>query len=275
MDTQAIAVTGACAAVGNGACGQSPAPTPIGVYGGKQYYRSSFSVSISGLASYAWATSGSDIASPTITGAYTGANSGRQYTGANSTWSIWGVQFETNVFVSSYIPTTTGSANRAADKITANCPASSFPNGITGVVRGVTGQGVAAVNQTVWTICDDGTTSNYIQIYRNSSRQMVGIVVSGGVTQATLTMGTVADSTPFTVSLAVGTTTASASLNSGAPVTGTISSFPTGFTKTRFGEDESSATQCFCTISRATLYNSYLPMKTSSNDNHSLERNLA
>jgi len=82
------------------------------------FYRVVFSFSSAGLASGNIVIAGSSVSTAPTTSTVLGDT----YTGTSSTFYVWGAQVEQASFATSYIPTTTAAATRAADvlKITGN-----------------------------------------------------------------------------------------------------------------------------------------------------------
>lgn len=83
---------------------------------------------------------------------------------------------------------------------------------------------------------DDNSVGNSMRIMRASSRQANFVVESGGVTQANLATGTLADNTRFTLAARFGASNFGLSVNKGTPVTGASGSVPTGMTLGRAGQ---------------------------------------
>lgn len=86
---------------------------------------------------------------------------------------------------------------------------------------------------------DDETANNYRAIYYLSGR-MYAVAVSGGVTQASLDLGAVANNTNFSIAVRWADDDFAASINGGAIVADVSGTNPTGLTVARIGTDESS-----------------------------------
>jgi len=102
----------------------------------------------------------------------------------------FGAQGETGAFATSYIPTTTAAATRNADvwQTTETNPAA-YVVAVKFTPRYLVG------NHHVWH-ADDGTNSNRVSLYL-SGASLVLLVVSGGVTQANITIGTLVAGTTY------------------------------------------------------------------------------
>lgn len=146
----------------------------------------------------------------------------------------WGVQLETGAFPTSYIPTTSASATRAADIATmTGANFSSWWGAAVGTIA-VTATSPASGTRVVWQ-ADDGTANNRITIYTTGTTVMAD-VVTGGVTQASLNLGTITANTAFKVAMRYGANDFSASLNGAACVTDTAGTVPT-VDRARLGAD--------------------------------------
>ncbi len=89
----------------------------------------------------------------------------------------------------------------------------------------------------VWQI-DDGTENERYRIERNSSNEIHVIATDGGVDQADLNLGTVADLTDLKVAVRLAANDFAASLDGAAVVTDTSGTLPT-VTTSRLGMDTS------------------------------------
>ena len=161
--------------------------------------------------------------------------------GSNSTYNgdgssgahAWGSQVEQADFASSYISTVASSASRAADIPTAAVDAGSVG---TMLVLARTAPGVGSDAQ-VCVQWDDGTEDARLRVERNSSREIRVIVTDGGVEQANLNMGVVADSTVFLLAFRWAANDIAASLGGGSVVSDSSATIPTGLDTLRFGRD--------------------------------------
>jgi hypothetical protein len=153
------------------------------------------------------------------------------YTGnGTSGANLWGVQFEKLPFASSYIPTTSASASRAADGFKRT---RTNPTSITKLIKATTPPGVGT-EQTVWS-ADDGTDNNYIRVVYYSDGHIHVLVEAGGASQANLDMGAVAINTTFTLALTASTGNFAASINGGTAVSSSSGTMPTGLVNDRIG----------------------------------------
>lgn len=138
------------------------------------------------------------------------------------TMSIYGFAIEPLASATSYIPTTTVAVTRPADNLHYPFVA---PTQFSRVVSFITPSWLHS-NNTVWSL-DDGTTNNGFYLYlQTSNSHLILLVVSGGVTQASLDLGAVALSTAYTVTLAAKATSFRASLSGGAVVSVSAGSMP-------------------------------------------------
>ena len=161
----------------------------------------------------------------------------------------WGAQVEQAAFASTYIMTGASQATRASDVATASIDAGSVG---TQVILARTAPGIGSVSQVVsqW---DDGTENNRIRVERDSSRVIRVIVTDGGVEQANLNMGTIADSTVFLIALGWEANNFAASINGGSAVTDVSGTVPTGLDTKRFGRD-TAGEEWFGHLQRDNLY---------------------
>lgn len=170
------------------------------------------------------------------------------------TGSINRYQSETGTFPTPIITTVGASATRAADVITATLSSLSIPSAPTALswvinARTAFGTGTQVLGQV-----DDGTNSNRVYVYRDASTNIHCVVVVAGVTQADLSLGTVANDTAFGVAFAATTNDFAASLNGAAVVTDAVGTMPTGLTIKRFGSDTTAAGYWNRTIANDTMY---------------------
>lgn len=146
---------------------------------------------------------------------------GTSFTGnGTSSILIWGAQLETGLSATSYIPTVSATANRVADDIT--------KTGVSAIIGQSQGYIAAqfevrstGTDRTVYTVYEDA--NNHITLRVDTSRQLVGEVVSGGVTQATFTSSVLAENTKYAAVLSYSAGAVLLSLN-GAQVGATDTS---------------------------------------------------
>lgn len=170
------------------------------------------------------------------------------YTGTSQSVKLWGAQIEAGAFPTSYIPTTTTTVTRSADAVTGT--RAGTPSG--GIVLSAT-TALGAGTQTLWQ-WDDGTANNRIRVYRDSSNNIHFVVTSGGVDQADLNLGAVANNTAFKIAARWNTNSFGASLNGGAESTDVSGSVPTGLTTIRLGSDSTPGNFWNSTIKRETIF---------------------
>jgi hypothetical protein len=163
---------------------------------------------------------------------------------------LWGVQLELGAFASSYIPTTSAAVTRAKDDLSYTISSVLGATENTYFINARTARGPGT--QTYLSV-DDGTANERVTIQRNTSNQVHVFVVDGGVTQADLNLGVVANDTSFKVALRVKANDIAASLNGAAVVTDATATLPT-LTTLRVGEDHALANQAFAPIKTVVQY---------------------
>jgi hypothetical protein len=145
----------------------------------------------------------------------------------NSRLYGYGAQIEAGAFATSHIPTFGSTATRKADavQVALSSIASYDAAGNTLLVAARTPKAASATR--VLASLDDGTADERIRIERNTSSEIHCIVTDGGVAQADLNLGVVADDTDFAVALAWEANDIAACLDGGAIVTDTGATLPT------------------------------------------------
>lgn len=152
-------------------------------------------------------------------------------TGSGAT--VWGAQIEV-VPRTSYIPTTSTALSRVADlAIMTGTNFSSWWSAASGSL-------VVKARPPILGVCpiweaSDNTINNVIRIYSQDGTINV-LVMTGGVEQAFLTLGTITAGTEAAITLAYANNNFTASLNGGAPVSDLSGTVPT-LTQCRFGSD--------------------------------------
>ena len=143
---------------------------------------------------------------------------------------IWGAQLEAGAFATSYIPTTTAQATRAADVATmTGTNFSSWYNQTEGTVVaefGPYGNGGASSNPGIIEI-DDGTSNNLFRVFAGSSVSPVFNVVVAGVAQTYMSTGTLTTTAVSKIASAYKVNDFSRSVNGAAPETDTSGTLPT------------------------------------------------
>jgi hypothetical protein len=157
------------------------------------------------------------------------------YTGNNtSSLYIWGAQLEAGAFATSYIPTTSAAATRAADSAIVT-PVSSFYNAAEGTLftafrpRTVTGTRTLSA-------FDNDTEDEQVRL-RNVDTDPRLTVNDGGVEQANIDAGTVAAATDYRLAGAFKLDDFAASLNGASVATDTTGTMPT-ITHLRIGNSK-------------------------------------
>lgn len=143
---------------------------------------------------------------------------------------------EQGLAVTSPARTTNAAYTRQADVVTRALTAS--PSAIS-----IFAEAVAPNNSAASVIyeLDDGTNNNRIVLFRHTDNSIRLGVVAGGVEQGPITLGTVANSTPFKVAARIAANDLAASLNGGGVVTDASASVPTGLATARYGRDASAS----------------------------------
>jgi len=148
---------------------------------------------------------------------------------------VWGAQLESGSFATSYIPTVASQVTRNAD--VATITGSNFGS-FWQTVNG--GASVQATPSTVLGIrplvqFDDNTANEIIALRGNTTNPEL-YIVDGGAPQAQLDAGTIAASTPYSLTGWWATNDCKARKDSGAVVTDTTATIPT-VTQMRIGSD--------------------------------------
>lgn len=136
---------------------------------------------------------------------------------------VWGGQVEVGFTPTSHIPTTSGPVERAADGASSTDLA--WYNPVEGTLR-VAAQVSTYTGVTPILQLDDGTSNNRITIDCSGFAVRL-VVVTGGVTQATITLGSITINTRFVVAVRFKADDFAASLNGAAVVTDTSGTLPT------------------------------------------------
>jgi len=146
------------------------------------------------------------------------------------------VQCEAGAFMTSPIPTQGGAVTRAA--CTESNATTLMNHSATAGTLYVEGRAALGKGTHVYAQMDDGTANERCRIVRDSSGDVRFIVTDGGVEQANLNLGAVADGAAFKVAASWKANDFAASLNGGAVVTDTGGTLPT-VTTLRFGNGHS------------------------------------
>jgi len=157
------------------------------------------------------------------------------------TGTVQHLQVEAGPFATSPILGEGSAIVRAADVAFVTLAGIEFnPKEGTLFVAGRTPGGAPASNQLLAHF-DDGGVNNRIYVTRLSTRVLACYVTAGGVAQATLSFGAVADNTLFQLSFSWSLGGFLASLNGGAVVAGAAGSIPAGLATLRIGSPTTAA----------------------------------
>lgn len=146
---------------------------------------------------------------------------------------LWGLQVKEISCSTSYIPTTSAAATRAAD-VSLITNAYALADQVW-VVRGRTPRKSSGGAVNVAMQVDDGTSNNRRTLRYGTDGKLHVIATVGGVDQCDLDLGAVANDTDFTVACRFADNKFAASLNGGAIVTDLSGANPLGLTTARIG----------------------------------------
>jgi hypothetical protein len=122
--------------------------------------------------------------------------------GGNGNIIIWGAQAENGAFPTSYIPTTSAAATRAADSAIVT-PISSFYNQAEGTLFAQLSTLTTAAGTFPYSLSiDDNTNNNRIEIYASSSSSTVTVVSSGASQSLTSFAGAITAGVAFSAGVA-------------------------------------------------------------------------
>lgn len=176
------------------------------------------------------------VIATTTTSGSPGTNQGivKYATNSTRTFKVTGYHLETGSVSTSYISTAGSTATRAADvAVISGTNFSSWFNQSAGsVVTYANSPGVGT--RVIWQI-DDGTANNRYTLYTTGTSLKFD-VVAGGVTQASLTLGTITANTTFKAAVAFATNDIAGVLNGGTVQTDASATLPTVDRK-RLGAD--------------------------------------
>jgi hypothetical protein len=159
------------------------------------------------------------------------------------------VQVEQLPFASSYIPTTSGSATRAADAFTA----AAWPAPATGTLY-VKGDTAYAGQMQRLIEIDDGTVNNRASLSFNASAAVEFDLLSGGSSEAALTAGAIAAGTQVQMAAAFAANDFALVEAGGTPAAASSGTIPV-LSKLRIGADASGANNLFGHISQFGVWN--------------------
>ena len=152
---------------------------------------------------------------------------------------FFGAQFEALPFPTSYIPTTSATASRAADSLSAV----TWPVMTAGTLYAQADAGYTAQAQRVIQI-DDGTESNRASLLFNASAAAEFDFLDGGASEAALTAGTITASTLAQMASAFQANDFALVEGGGTPATASSGAVPT-FSKLRLGADSGGTTNLY------------------------------
>jgi len=168
-------------------------------------------------------------------------------------------QIELGAFPTSFIPTTTGAVSRAADVISAS---GALVSGLIGQTEGtiyaefVTRVTAGTAAKRVLTI-SDGDDGNRISIGKAADDSLVGLILTGGVTQASISTAANQSGT-FKMALAFQANDAVLYINGVQIGTDNSLTMPTGFNRIDLGQNAVNAFQFNDRIRAAALYTTRL-----------------
>jgi hypothetical protein len=137
---------------------------------------------------------------------------------------LWGAQLEAGAFPTSYIPTTTATATRAAD--VASITGSNFSGWYNATAGTIYHQGTPATAANFYSI-DDATTNNRITSYMTGATTPFMFVSTGGVSQVNLTSSAITSGAAFAQASAYQASSFAVSTNGGTPGTSVSGTVPT------------------------------------------------
>jgi hypothetical protein len=168
---------------------------------------------------------------------------------------LWGAQLEAASFPSSYIPTVAAAATRAGSNYL-----SATTSGLDSAVSmwaEVNFSVSAGAFQTIVQF-DDGTADNRIVLRRTDSGFANAVVVTGGVTQASIVGGAMANNVTHKIAMSAMLDSVRLALNGTSATPDTSATMPTGLVNIRVGAGVSIALPSFANHPRFAMFNSAL-----------------
>jgi hypothetical protein len=162
---------------------------------------------------------------------------------------VWGVQVEALPFASSYIPTTSSTASRAADSFSGISIAAMSA----GTLYASASTLYASQAQRVLEI-DDGTTNNRASLSLNASAAGEFDLISGGSSEAALTAGSVTAGTAIKLAAAYQANDFALVAGGGTPATSSSGSIPS-LSKLQIGADAAGGNNFFGHIQQFGFWN--------------------
>lgn len=146
---------------------------------------------------------------------------------AGESWSCWGVSIEDGPFATSCIPTTSASATRYADDLTVSSLASIRFNPAGGTLY-VSGTAPPYLAQAaVLASFNDNSSSQVIRLRMDTSGVLRAEVIDGGVTQASLALGTLTAGQSFKAVMSYAANDVRGKLQGGTAQADTSATIPT------------------------------------------------
>ncbi len=162
--------------------------------------------------------------------AYMMSGANISYTGDGSSGlTVWGVQLEVGAYPTSYIPTTSASATRAADLATIDLSTVPVDFAAFSLLHAFTHAGA----ETILTL-DDGTTTEVVRLVVSAGTLRLQ-VVDGGSTVADIAVGAVSIGSTYRVAARIAANDVAVSVNGGAVATDSSVTVP-ALTRLAFGQ---------------------------------------
>lgn len=140
---------------------------------------------------------------------------------------LWGAQFEAGSTASGYIPTTTSAVTRAADYATVT-DLSTLRFNVSAGALSVTARAPIYLAQAATLLSyNDNTTGNVIRFRMESGGALKAEVIAGGVTQASLALGTLTAGAQFRAAMSYAANDIRGCLNGGTVQSDASASIPT------------------------------------------------
>ena len=201
-----------------------------------------------------WTTTGAGGGNIVVQMANGDVTTSNSYAGTGTRVYLWGAQLEAASFPSSYIPTTTASATRAADVLTVSSPGVSYPLSLFAEFERVVDTGA---DEYQFQVEVSSTERVGMNVGGGGSDNFVCSQVAGGVQVASPSVaGALALGTPYKTAIR-------SALNDVRSVRGgtlsaqdTSAALPTTPTTIRFGAFNASSNQSFGYLRRAAIVNS-------------------
>jgi len=163
----------------------------------------------------------------------------------------WGNQVEVGAFPSSYIPTTTASATRAADVLTVPVSGLDYPLSLFAEFERAVDTGGTETLLEV----DDNSAANYVRLFVNSSDQAASSVNAASASQGGVAVtGALALATVYKAAVRVGANTLQTCRGGTLGTEDTSVTLPATPTHIHFGANEAAANPCFSYLRRIAIF---------------------